>query len=293
MQEYRQKLRTADEAIAMIHSGQRVFISSTCGSPRHLVEALIKNRARFSDLEILRLLSLEATIDLTKHRQELEHIFSFRSIYQGSGRTEQLRGIRRFLTPMGFSSIPRLFRSRKLPINCALIQVSPPDEYGWMSLGVSVDITRAAAQAADLVIAQVNPQMPRINGNTFLHIRDINIFVEWDAPLPVVEERPETEATRKIAELVACLIEDGATIHVGLSEYTGPILRALKNKRDLGVHTQFMTDGFMHLMKEGVITNRYRAARRESLWRSQPSAGRNCTDSSITIPPLNFILPTM
>ncbi|HAJ27058.1 MAG TPA: acetyl-CoA hydrolase, partial [Syntrophus sp. (in: bacteria)] len=158
MEEYRQRLKTAEEAIAMIHSGQRVFISSTCGSPRHLVEALIKNRDRFSDLEIIRLLALEATIDLTKHRQELEHIFSFRSIYQGSGRTEQLRGIRRFLTPMGFSSIPRLFRSRKLPINCALIQVSPPDEYGWMSLGVSVDITRAAAQAADLVIAQVNPQ---------------------------------------------------------------------------------------------------------------------------------------
>ncbi|MCX5827012.1 MAG: GNAT family N-acetyltransferase [Deltaproteobacteria bacterium] len=260
MQEYRQKLRTAEEAIAMIHSGQRVFISSTCGSPRHLVDALIKNRDRFSDLEILRLLSMEATIDLTKHRQELEHIFSFRSIYQGSGRTEQLQGIRRFLTPMGFSSIPRLFRSRKLPINCALIQVSPPDEYGWMSLGVSVDITRAAAQAADLVIAQVNPQMPRINGNSFLHVRDINIFVEWDAPLPAVQEHPETEAARKIAELVACLIEDGATIHVGLSEYTGPILRALKDKRDLGVHTQFMTDGFMHLMTEGVITNRYKSS---------------------------------
>jgi len=260
MNEYGQKLKTATEAIAMIRSGQRVFVASACGAPVHLVEALIKNRARFSDLEIFRLLSLEATIDLAAHKEELEHIYSFRSIYQGSGQTEQLRGIRRFLTPMGFGSIPRLLRSRKLPVNCALIQVSPPDDYGWMSLGVSVDITRAAAQAADLVIAQVNREMPRINGNTFLHLRDIDVLVEWDQALPAIPAPPETETGRKIAAAVADLVEDGATIAVGLSEFTALILQALRDKNDLGVHTQFMTNGFMKLMLAGVVTNRYKTS---------------------------------
>ncbi len=258
MNEYQRKLKTAEEAIGMIRSGQRVFVASACGSPVHLAEALIKNRARFSDLEIFRLLAMEAAIDMAAYKQELEHIYSFRSIYQGSGQTEQLRGIRRFLTPMGFATIPRLLRSRKLPVNCALIQVSPPDEYGWMSLGVSVDITRAAAQAADLVIAQVNREMPRINGNTFLHLRDIDVLVEFDQALPVLSGPQETETIRKIAASVADLIEDGATVHVGLSEFTGGILKALHQKNDLGVHTQFMTDGFMELMQAGVVTNRFK-----------------------------------
>ena len=257
--EYKAKLQTADSAIGMIHSGQRVFIGSSCGEPQHLVDTLFQRRDRLSDLEIIRLLSLEGSITAIFGDQAYGHNFSVRSIYQGAGRTEHLAGGRRFLTPMNICDIPRLFRSGQLPIHAALIQVSPPDAFGYVSLGISVDITLAAARSARLVIAQVNPRMPRTVGNSFLHVNDINLFVEREEELLTVLEFPEEEeVSEPIAQLLANLVEDGATIQHGPGEMAATLLAVLAGKNDLGLHTQYMTDGIMHLIRQGNITNRYK-----------------------------------
>ena len=152
--------------------------------------------------------------------------------------------------------MPRLFKSRLLPIHVALIQVSPPDDFGWMSLGVSVDITLAAALSADLVIAQVNRHMPRVLGRSFMHVNDVDVFVEHDEPLLTIGEAPELKAANDIGRLIARLIEDGSTMEIGLGSTHQATLLALADKNDLGIHTQYITNDIMHLFSRGVITNR-------------------------------------
>ncbi len=249
---------TATEAIRMIRSGQRVFIGSSCGEPQTLVNELLLQKNRFSDLEIIRLLSLEGSITSLYGDQAHGHTFTVRSIYQGAGVSKGLAGNRRFLTPMNISVIPKLFRTRQLPVHAALVQVSPPDDLGWMSLGISVDVTLAAAKSADRVIAQVNPRMPRVLGNCFLHVSEVDALVEREEELLTILDFPEPEASAAIARLVANLIEDGATIQVGLGDCGASILHALAEKNDLGVHTQYMTDGIMELVRRGVVTNRHK-----------------------------------
>ncbi len=256
--EYQTKLKTAEEAIQTIRSGQRVFVGSSCGEPQGLVNTLLLQKDRFSDLEILRLLSLEGSITALYADQTYGHNFSVRSIYQGSGRTEHLSGGKRFLTPMNISEIPRLFRSRQLPIHFALIQVSPPDPFGYVSLGISVDITLAAARAADVVIAQVNPKMPMTFGQGFLHIHEIDMFVEREEDLLTVLEFPEEVENESLVKQMINLIDDGSTFQLGLGEATQAILKALSEKNDLGLHTQYMTDGIMKLILSGNISNRYK-----------------------------------
>jgi acyl-CoA hydrolase/RimJ/RimL family protein N-acetyltransferase len=257
-QSYARKLRTAEEAISAIRSGQRIFVGSSCGEPQHLVNTLLLNKHRFSDLEIMRFLSLEGAITAMYGDPASGRTFAVRGIYQGAGFSDSLAGTRRFLTPMSISLIPALFKSRQLPIHFALIQVSPPDEFGWMSLGISVDITKAAAQAADHVIAQVNPGMPRVLGNSFIHVNEIDAIVEREEEVLTILEFPEPEAMESIVSLVAHLVEDGSIFQLGLGEATASIIKALSRKNDLGVHTLCMTDGIMELMQKGVINNRYK-----------------------------------
>ena len=253
---YMKKVCKSSEAIGAIRSGQRIFVGSSCAEPQHLVDELLSQRERFSDLEIFRLLSLEGSITFVYGDQKYGHNFTVRSIYQGAGQSDSLRADQRFLTPMSVSLIPMLFKTRQLPLHCALIQVSPPDEFGWMSLGISVDITKAAAQSADMVIAQVNPRMPRVLGNSFIHVSEVDHIVEMEEPLLTVLDFPEPESSEAIARLVANLIEDGSTFQLGLGDVTGSILKALSEKNDLGLHTQYITDGIMNLLQKRVITNR-------------------------------------
>ena len=159
---YQSKLRTADEAVRLIRSGQRVFIGSSCGEPQHLVSALMDNAKFFSDVEIVRLLSLEGSVMSLMADEYRGHKFHVRSIYQGSAQTKNLRANKRYITPLNLGAVPDLFNKKMLPLHFALIQVSPPDDNGWMSLGISVDVTLAAARSAAVVIAQVNSKMPRI-----------------------------------------------------------------------------------------------------------------------------------
>ncbi len=249
--------RSGAEAIAMIRPGWRVFIGSSCGEPQHLMRELTNAFESLKDVEIVRLFNLETTPLTLIANKTGDQALNIRSFYSGSARTKAIARNQRFLTPINLSAVPRLFKSRMLPINAALIQVSPPDDFGWMSLGVSVDITLAAAESADLVIAQVNSRMPRILGRSFIHVNDVDVFVECDQPLLSIAETPEVEAAKGIARLIASrLIDDGSTISIGLGATSEAVLLALSNKNDLGVHTQCLTSDMMHLFSRGVITNR-------------------------------------
>jgi acyl-CoA hydrolase/RimJ/RimL family protein N-acetyltransferase len=253
---YLSKRRSAADAMRVIRPGQRLFIGSACGQPQELMRALAQAAPRLSGLEIVRLMSTEAT-PLSMLADATEDVtLNVRTIYLGSANAEVIARHKRFITPMNISDVPDLFTSKKLPIQVALIQVSPPDDFGWMSLGVSVDVTLAAALAADLVIAQVNPQMPRVLGQSFIHVNQVHLVVEHPEPLLSVQPPPASETATRIGQLIARLIEDGSTLQIGLDAASQATIQALADKNDLGVHSQFLTDDIMHLYATGVINNR-------------------------------------
>ncbi|MBT8359688.1 MAG: acetyl-CoA hydrolase, partial [Deltaproteobacteria bacterium] len=253
---YLEKKVAADEAIGRIRSGDRVFIGSGCGEPQYLVQALTERANRFSGLEIVRLLgretaSLTAIADKTKDTS-----LNIRSIYLGSAKSESIAVHKRFITPMNMSDVPMLFKTRKMPLNVALIQVSPPDDFGWMSLGISVDVTMAAARSADIVIAQVNPKMPRVMGQSFIHVNYVDLFVEHEEELLyILPSRTVVEAAAQIGSYITHLIEDGSTLQIGLDAASQATVQGLGGKNDLGIHSQFLTDDIMHLYARGNITN--------------------------------------
>ena len=255
--DYIENRRRAREALDHIRPGQRVFIGSSCGEPQHLVRELSELSSQFKDIEIIRLMTLETTpLSLIANKTK-DHSLNLRSFYLGSAKAKGIARNMRFITPINMSAIPRLFKSRLLPIHVALIQVSPPDDFGWMSLGVSVDITLAAAQSADLVIAQVNANMPRVLGRSFLHVNEVDFFVEYDEPLLTIGENPELAAANDIGRLIARrLIDDGSTLAIGLGTTSESVMLALSDRNDLGIHTMYMTNEIMHLFSKGVITNR-------------------------------------
>ncbi|MGD9054831.1 MAG: GNAT family N-acetyltransferase [Desulfobacterales bacterium] len=253
---YVENKKTAAQAIALIKPAQRVFIGSSCGEPQHLVRELSEASNYFRDIEINRLMTMETTPLTLIANKTRDQSLNIRSFYLGSAKPQAIARNKRFITPINLSAVPRLFKSRLLPIHVALIQVSPPDDFGWMSLGVSVDITLAAALSADLVIAQVNAHMPRVLGRSFLHVNEVDVFVEYDEPLLTIGEAPELKAANDIGRLIARLIEDGSTLEIGLGSTHQATLLALAGKNDLGIHTQYITRDIMHLFSRGVITNR-------------------------------------
>ena len=254
---YLQKTVSPLEAISRIKSGHRVFIGSGCGEPQILVKTLVENSNKFSGLEIVRLLgrettSLAAIADKTKDTN-----LNIRSIYLGSTTNLTIAQQRRFITPMNMSDVPSLFTKRKLSLNVAMIQVSPIDDFGWMSLGISVDVTMAAARSADFVIAQVNPRMPRVMGQSFIHVNDVDLFVDYEEELlSVSPSKITSDAAISIGKHIANLIEDGSTLQIGLDSASQATVQGLSNKNDLGVHSQFLTDDIMHLYATGNINNK-------------------------------------
>ncbi|MFV0437359.1 MAG: GNAT family N-acetyltransferase [Desulfopila sp.] len=253
---YVTKTRNAYDAISAIRHGQRIFIGSACGVPQALVRALAERSQEFSGLEIVRMMSLETSSLTEIANRTHDASLNIRSIYLGSTCSELLSRNKRFITPMNMSDVPSLFTSRRMPINVALIQVSPPDDFGWMSLGVSVDVTFAAALAADFVIAQVNQRMPRVMGHSFIHANQVDLFVEHDEELLTISSMEGSETASKIGKQISRLIEDGSTLQVGLDAASQATVQALQNKNDLGFHSQYLTDDVMHLYSQGVITNR-------------------------------------
>jgi acyl-CoA hydrolase/RimJ/RimL family protein N-acetyltransferase len=241
---------TAEEAVAHIRPGQRVFIGTGCAQPQALVQALVARSSSLADVQIVHLLTLGAAPyadrDLSQH-------FTVNSFFIAENvRYIIQEGVGEY-TPIFLSDIPRLFTSGQLPLDAALIQVTPPDARGFCSFGISVDIVKSAAANAKLVIAQVNPQMPRTLGDSFIHVNDIDYLVPVDAPLIEVQWAEVTDVTRQIGEFVAGLIEDGSTIELGIGRVPHAVLLSLAGKKNLGIHTEMFTDAIMDMINTGVI----------------------------------------
>lgn len=238
----------------LLKSGDRIFIGSHAAVPTALIDDLIANSKQLHDIEIVQVYTLS---DNKWVEPQYQQLFKVNALFIGG---EQVRKAvsegRADYTPSFFSDIPSLFTDDILPLDAALIMVSPADQYGYHSLGVSVDIVSAAAKAAKIVIAQVNPAMPITYGQAFIHKDQITAFFDAEQPLPQMPV-PELDAvTERIGQYVSMLVEDGATIQIGIGKICDAVLRYLGNHKDLGVHSEMITDGIMDLMTKGVINNR-------------------------------------
>ncbi len=253
---YQNSRLSVEAAIAKIKSGQRIFIGSSCGEPQHLVKGLADAGTTFTDLEIVRMFSGESTSLSRIAEKSKSQNLNIRSFYLGSANSKSFKGDLRFITPINLSDVHKLIKSRLMPLQVALIQVSPPDDFGWMSLGISVDVTASAAAAADLVIAQVNRYMPRVLGRSSIHVNDIDYFVEHDEKLIEIGTYPDVAMAGLIARYIARLIDDGSTLQMSLGGTSQANIQALIEKNDLGIHTQYMTNTIMRLMAMGVVNNK-------------------------------------
>lgn len=254
--DYIEKRRSAKQAIELIRSGQRIFIGSFCGQPQYLEQQLADKAKHFANLEIVRIMSMEGSPLTQIAETSKEQNITLRNIYLGSAKSDDLAPNMRFYTPVAMSQVPMLFSSRQIPVDVAMIQVAPPDDFGWMSLGVSVDVTLAAALSADIVIAQVNTKMPKVLGKSFIHVNDVTAVVEHDEELLTITSPPATEIDEKIGRHIARLIEDGSTLQIGLDAASQATSMALSQKNDLGIHSGFLTDDIMRLYSIGVVNNR-------------------------------------
>ena len=253
---YQTNKLSVEDAIAKIQSGQRIFIGSSCGEPQQLVKGLADASLTFTDLEIVRMFSGESTSLSRIAAKSKSQNLNIRSFYLGSANSDSFKGDLRFITPINLSDIHKLIKSKLLPIQVALIQVSPPDDFGWMSMGISVDVTASAAAGADLVIAQVNKKMPRVLGRSMIHVNDIDYFVEHDENLIEIGTYPDVKTAEKIARYVSRLVDDGSTMQMSLGGTSEANIQALMEKNDLGIHTQYVTNTIMKLMAMGVVTNK-------------------------------------
>lgn len=265
---YPEKLLTTDQIFDRIHRGDRIFISTGCGEPSYLVGAIIKyvesHPKAVIDAEIFHVWTLGvAPYADDKFKSNFRH----NSFFIGENTRNAVNEGNADYTPVFLSEVPDLLNRKMIPVDVALIQTTPPDSHGYMSLGISVDIVKAAVENASLVIAQVNSNMPRVHGDGFIRIEDIDFLVPFDEPLMEYEDRVPDEIAQKIGNYVTRIIQDGDTIQVGYGSIPNAILSNLEDKKHLGVHTELLTDGIVELMEKGVIDNS-----RKSLNRSKSVA---------------------
>lgn len=255
---YKEHLFTPEQAVQQIKSGQRVVVAHACGEPSIILDALVANAAQYENVEIIHMVAMgKAAYCQPQYDKNFHHNAFFLG---GSTRAAAAEG-RVDFTPVYFSEIPGLLREDLRP-NVTLLQCSPPDAHGYVSLGVSVDYTKPAAEASDLVIAQVNQNMPRTLGDSFLHVTQIGCLVEADTP--VIELAPPKigDVERAIGENVASLVRDGDTLQLGIGAIPDAVLLFLKEKNDLGIHTEMFSDGVVELVEAGVITNKAKTLHR-------------------------------
>ena len=248
--EYRGKLMSATDALKAVRSGERVWIQSGCGTPSTLVDALVARAQELQEVEIVHMKTLgnaEYTLP------EFEGHFRHRGLFLGENVREAVAAGRADYTPIFLSEIEGLFERGELPLDVVLMQVSPPDAHGYMSLGTTVDCTLTAVRCARCVIAEVNPRMPRTHGDTFVHISQMTAVVETEHPLLEMQAEPFTDLHLRVARNVASLIPDGATLQTGIGGIPEAVLACLEDKRDLGIHTEMVPDGVIELMERGVI----------------------------------------
>lgn len=246
------RITSADEAVKVIKSGDRVFVHGAAATPVQLVQAMTRRNAELRDVEVVHLHTEgPAPYASTQYADS----FRTNAFFVGANVREAVaEGVADYV-PVFLSEVPGLFRKGIMPLDVALVQVSPPDRHGFCSLGVSVDVARAAVQMAKHVIAQLNPNMPRTHGDGLIHISHIDSAVVVDDPLPEFPPGQPGEAEKAIGRYCAELIEDGATLQMGIGAIPNAVLAALGSHRDLGVHTEMFSDGAIDLIEKGVITN--------------------------------------
>ena len=255
MQRYASKRLELDQAIRRIPRGKRIFIGSGAAEPVGLVEEMVAQYQRFADNPILHLMTLgPAPYAEPEYRDHFRH----NAFFIGRNVRDAVRQGRADYTPVFLSQIPDLLRRRKTAVDVALIQVAPPDKFGFVNLGVSVDIVLAAIEAASLVIAEVNPNMPRVFGAGYVPMDTIDAWVWRPSSLPEVPPEPLDDVARRIGANVASLIEDGATLQVGIGQIPDAVLGALGDHSDLGVWTEMFSDGSIELIENGNITGKYK-----------------------------------
>lgn len=250
---YEAKITTPEAAARAIPAGRRILIGSGAAEPSVLVDAMVLHGDHLADNEVVHLMTLGRAPYVAPG---LEHRFRHTAFFIGANVRSAVQEGRADFMPVFLSEIPRLIESRRVRIDVALIQVSPPDAHGYVSLGVSVDIVRAAVDSADLVIAEVNPRMPRTLGDSFVHVDRIAHLVPVDYELPERLPEPLGDVDRAIGEHVATLVPDGATLQLGIGRIPDAVLAALQGHHDLGVHTEMFSDRVMHLADAGVINGR-------------------------------------
>ena len=249
-------IMSAAEALTAVKSGDRVFIHGVAAAPHTLIDAMVARSPELRDVEVVH---LHTEGNAPYADVSLESSFRINAFFVGSNVRHAVNQGRGDYIPVFLSEIPALFRKNVLPLDVALIHVSPPDKHGYCSLGVSVDIARAAVDCAKTIIAQVNPRMPRTLGDSLVHINDIDALVPVDTPLHQVAPPELTDVDRAIGRHVAEMIDDGATLQMGIGSMPNAVLASLHNHKDLGVHTEMFSDGLIDLAEKGVVNGRLKA----------------------------------
>jgi len=248
---YQSKLVGLEEAAGMIKSHSRVFVSGNAATPTPLLEALAQRKDELENVELVHVLQLGSD-PFVAH--EMEGHFRRRSLFVGPADREAVNSGRADYVPISLHQVPWLFKRGVLPLDYALVQVSPPDEFGFVSLGVEVIAAKAAVETARRAIALVNPQMPRTLGDTFIHVSKFTAFVEVDFPLPVLPRDTFGETEARIGKYVADLIDDGCTLQMGIGAVPDAVLANLTGRQDLGIHTEMVSDGVMEALERGIVT---------------------------------------
>src|SRR5215471_15072385 len=280
------KLTSAQRAVSPIRAGSCIYIGTGCAAPRSLLAALETMQPRPADLEFVSFLTSSA---LPQVGGVSRTHYGHRAFFVGS----EMRGLAASgqldYVPIPLEEVPRLLVSGRLPIDVALLQVSPPDGRGFVSLGVSVDLAPAVLRVARRVIAEVNPAMPRTHGESFVHLDRFDAFVSVDVPVTEYRHPLADEIGERVARYIAAIIDDGSTLQIGLGRVPNEALRHLKDRRDLGIHSDVITDGVVDLVEEGVVTNRHKTRYRDRIVASYCLGTRRLYDFVDDNPLLAFL----
>ena len=251
---YQSRVVTPEEAVKKIQSGQRVFLTGNCSTPQTVLAALVKHAPNLKDVEICQALSVGPADYVSP---EMEGHMRVNTMFISANIRKAVQEGRADFTPVLLSEFPLLFKNKHLPVDIALVHLSPPDEHGFLSFGIENGLTKSAAESARVIIAEVNQQMPRTLGDSFIHLSRINYIVPVNyqlAEMMMGGEGPD-DTTEKIAGYIAELIPDGATMQMGIGAIPDAVLKYLYNKKDLGVHSELFSDGVIDLVDAGVMTN--------------------------------------
>jgi acetyl-CoA hydrolase len=251
---YQKKVVSAAEAVKAVKSGDRIFLTGNCSVPKTILAALVDRAHELENVEINQALTIGSADYVSP---EMEGHLRVNTMFISHNTRKAIHAGRADFTPVLLSEFPLLFKDKHLPVNVAFVHLSPPDPHGYCSFGVEVGLSKSPAESAEIIIAEVNDQMPRTLGDSFIHVSDIDYIVPVDYPLPELPmgEGGPSEIVEKIAEYIAELIPDEATMQMGIGAVPDAVLKHLYDKKDLGIHTELFSDGVIDLVENGVITN--------------------------------------